>query len=117
MGRGSHLVGEGVVEHAGWQTSSLVSLVFSHWANRKQASRVQAGWASCCGTGAGVQWEGALSAGGWSTGVCLEGHIVRRTTGDETGGRQRVSRGNEDASVGRKPGGPEVCTGRAVQGL
>lgn len=28
-----------------------------------------------------------------------------------------MSRGNEDASVGRKPGGPEVCTGRAVQGL
>lgn len=48
----------------------------------------------CCG------W-GILSVGGWSTGVCLEGRTLRRTTGDEAGG------GNEGAEGKRMP----ACAG------
>lgn len=43
---------------------------------------------------------GILSVRGWSTGVCLEGHTVRRTTGDEAGG------GNEGAEGKRMPACP-----------
>lgn len=44
---------------------------------------------------------GMLRMGAWSTGLCLEGHTVRRTTGDEAGG------GNEGAEGKRMP----ACTG------
>ena len=43
LGRGSDLVGEGIVDHTGRQRNLLVSLVLSPWANGKQASRLQAG--------------------------------------------------------------------------
>lgn len=48
----------------------------------------------CCG------W-GILSVGGWSTGVCLEGRTLRRTTGDEAG------EGDEGAEGKRMP----ACAG------
>ena len=42
LGRGSDLVGEGIVDHIEWQRNLLVSLVLSPWGNGKQASSVQA---------------------------------------------------------------------------